>query len=234
MNPYIGAIIQARLTSSRFPRKILEPIGGIPVLEHLVNRVHLVRLIDQVVIASPHSPECCLNEEIFIGNENDVLDRYYQASKKYNFDIIVRLTSDCPFIPPAEIAGCIESYLKLNKERGIEYLTNVGSSGRFGVPDGWDVEVFSAKMLEKAWLNTTDLKERENVTPYMKRNENSITIEAPKLSLDTKEDLERIKEWYELERQVYPNNWGNGFLRNEFYKVSTTESHAQSHKDIQS
>lgn len=224
MTPYVGCIIQARLTSSRFPRKILELIDGIPVLEHIVNRVHKSHLIDKVVIASPHSPECCLNEEIFIGSEEDVLDRYYQASKKYGFDIIVRITSDCPLIPVSEINRVITRLLRGD----TDYVRNFPN-----VPDGWDVEAFTFKMLEEAWLKTSEQTEREHVTPYMKRSTNAVLLEAPKLSLDTREDLERIKEFYELEQQERIDYGWHGQLLDKLHQVSTTESQAQSHTDIQ-
>lgn len=225
MKPIIGCIIQARLTSSRFPRKILENIGGIPVLEHLVNRVHAVDLIDKVIIASPHSPECCLNEEIFIGDENDVLDRYYQAAKKYNLDIIVRLTSDCPFIPPSEIYRVLTRLLRGD----TDYCRNFPN-----VPDGWDVEAFTMKALELAWLKANEKYDREHVTNWMKSCDElkPVLLEAPKLSLDTKEDLERIREHYELERKVNLNNWGDGFIRIPLHQVSFTTSSAQSNTDI--
>lgn len=189
MRPYVGCIIQARLTSSRFPRKILEDFGGVPVLEYLVNKIHSVKEIDKVVIAAPHSPECCLNEEIFIGSENDVLDRYYQAAKNYGFDIIVRITSDCPIVPVGEILRVIKRILSGD----CNYVRNYPN-----VPDGFDVEAFTFQLLEEAWTNSTDSFDREHVTPYMKRSEGAVLLESPKLSIDTKEDLVRIKEWYEL------------------------------------
>lgn len=185
-----GAIIQARLTSSRFPRKILADINGKPVLEHLVNRVYRAKLVDKIVIASPHSPECCLNEEIFIGSEDDVLDRYYQCAKKYGFDIVVRVTADCPILPHSEIDRCIKAL----KDNQADYVTN-----RPYVPDGWDVECMTFNALEKAWYYSKLPHEREHVTPYIKGDVTSknIYLDGPKLSVDTKEDLERIREYYE-------------------------------------
>lgn len=219
LKPYIGCIIQARLTSTRFPRKITEPIEGIPVLEHLVNRCRLSRYIDRVIIAAPHSPEVCLNETIFIGSEHDVLDRYYQAAKEHKLDVIVRVTSDCPIVPVYELNRCIKYFL----EGHTDYVTNIGVLGRFGTPDGWDVEVFSFKALEKAWLYA---EEREHVTKYMKEDVtlNPIVLNPLKLSVDTRSDLNIVREFYELERKAYSSDWGNGKFCNELHQVypSTT------------
>lgn len=204
MKPYVGAIIQARLTSSRLPRKHLLQINGIPLLEHLVNRVH-ASIVDKVVIAAPHNPECCLNEEIFIGSENDVLDRYYQASKKYCFDYVVRITGDCALLPPSEINRVVRHCT----ENNLQYVSNVRPKGRFGVPDGWDVECFSFQALENAWLKATESYDREHVTSIMRHGAGfyPVYLDPPKLSVDTQEDYDRLKEFYELEAAQYkPTN----------------------------
>lgn len=197
--PYIGAIIQARLTSTRLPRKHLLDMGGIPLLEHLVNRVQTSTLINKVVIAAPHHPEACLDIDTFIGSETDVLDRFYQCAKHYGFDAIVRLTADCPLVPVYEINRVVKFYLEGN----CDYVTNISRpDDRFGVPDGWDVECFSFKTLEEAWKFGT-AEDREHVTPYMKRHSYPIFLHPLKLSVDTLEDYERVKEFYALESVNY-------------------------------
>lgn len=193
MKPYIGCIIQARLTSSRFPKKILADLYGKPVLEHVVERCYESKLIQKVVIAAPHQLGVCLNEALFIGSENDVLDRYYQCARRYKFDVVVRITSDCPLVPGPEIDRVISRLL----ERDTHYVTNVGGVGRFGVPDGWDVEAFTFHALKEAWSRKNDDTLKQHVTGWMKINEefNPIFLEGPKLSIDTKEDFERIKTY---------------------------------------
>lgn len=215
----IGAIIQARLTSTRFPRKILEKINGIPVLEHVVNRVHLSKTINKVILACPHSPEACLNEEIFIGSEFDVLDRYYQCAKKHDLTVIVRITSDCPLVPPSEIDRVVNRLL----ERDTHYVYNFPN-----VPDGWDVEAFTFHGLEKAWNESKSLEDRQHVTAYMKRDEslNPIHLEAPKLSLDTAQDLERIKEYESLDREVYTGDRRDGFICNPLHPIHPQTFHS--------
>ena len=182
LKPYVGLIIQARLGGSRFPGKVLQTIGGRTILETVVARCHEAKLVDKVVIAMPENPMCCLNEEIFIGSEDNVLDRYYQCAKHFNFDVIVRITCDCPLTMPFEIDRCVEAFLS-NK---VDYVTN-----RPAMPDGFDVEVFSYQALEKVW---TDNKFDEHVTTHIKTM-NSLVLDAPKLSVDEPADLERVKQW---------------------------------------
>ena len=215
MSPYIGCIVQARLSSTRFPNKILADLFGRPVIEHVVERCHEAELVDEVVIAAPHQIGACLNEKLFIGSENDVLDRYYQCAKKYGFDVIVRITADCPLIMPSEIDRCIDRILV----RDTKYVTNCPA-----MQDGFDVEVFHFDALEKAWKESTSLEDREHVTPYMKRDEsiNPISLQALKLSLDTAEDLERIKQYVRRQANTYHRR--NRELCSEFPETHSFKS----------
>lgn len=173
------AIIQARLTSTRLPKKVLAKIGDKTVLQHCVDNVRKAILVDEVIVASPHYiPEYFIAER-FIGNELDVLDRYYQCAKKFNGDVIVRITSDCPFIDPNIIDEALEFFFRTDHE-----------FSRFAPIDGLDVEVFSFRLLEEAWKKAKEPYDREHVTPYM--------IRKTKLSIDTKQDLAKARRWYGL------------------------------------
>lgn len=202
MKPYTGLIIQARLSSTRFPKKILANFFGKPVLEHIVERCHEAKLVDKVVIAAPHELGICLNEELYIGSEENVLDRYYQCARHYGFNIIVRITSDCPLIEPSEIDRCLNRLF----ERDTHYVTN-----RPAMQDGFDVECFTFQSLEEAFKRGIP---DEHVTTWIKANTdyNPISLEAPKLSLDTAQDLERIKEYYVSRRKTYTNYRRDGEL----------------------
>ena len=217
MKPYIGLIIQARLSSTRFPKKILADFFGKTVLERIVENCYQSKLVDKLVIASPHPLGVCLNEELFIGEENNVLDRYYRCAKTYRFDIIVRITSDCPLIQPYEIDRCLERILVGD----THYVTN-----RPAAFDGNDVEVFTFHALEKAWKEATESYDKEHVTPYLKRDAslNPISLEAQKLSLDTAQDLEKIKEYYVSQRKTYIGDRGNGFVCSELPETHTFKS----------
>lgn len=199
MKPLIGAIIQARLGSHRLPSKILKRIDGNTVLEHVIRRVSASSLIDKVVVAVPEGDGeiIAIGTDIFYGSENDVLDRFYQCARKYKFDVIVRITADCPLIPPFEIDRVIACFLN---DTSLDYVTN-----RPYVIDGWDVEVFSMKALSLANQNALNNYDREHVTPYIKREKsiNQLFLKEPKLSLDDEEDYARILEYCDLESKYY-------------------------------
>lgn len=171
------AIIQARLTSTRFPRKILANIKGKTMLQHVIDNVNLSQTIDEVVVAIPKGQDIPFNyAKKFEGKELDVLDRYYQCAKEYDADIIVRITSDCPLINRDLIDTAVNEF----KQQDFPYLVLAPVSGL-------DVEVFSFKILEEAWYEANNPYDREHVTPYMKR--------VTDLSVDTPEDLEKVKKW---------------------------------------
>ena len=140
----------------------------------MVDRVSQAVFIDTVVVASPHKIPLNLKCDTFIGKEHNVLDRYYQCAKKYNADVIVRITSDCPYIDPYIINLAFIYFQNHN----FPYIC-------FAPVDGLDVEIFSFLMLKRAWEEVTSLYDKEHVTPYMRR--------YTKISVDTKEDLEKVR-----------------------------------------
>jgi len=129
--------------------------------------------LDNIVVASPEKIPF-KNADFFIGDENDVLGRYYNCAIIEKADIIIRITADCPLIDPEIIDYAIKYY----KKHDFPYVY-------FAPVDGLDVEVFSFKMLEKTWLEATSFEDREHVTPFMKR--------FTKISIDTQEDFEKVK-----------------------------------------
>ena len=137
-------------------------------------------LVDEVVVASPQALNN-FNAKLFVGDEKDVLDRYYQCAKEYGAEVIVRITADCPFIDPNIIDQAIEYFFITDHEYSC-----------FAPIDGLDVEVFSFKLLEEAWKKAKDPYDREHVTPYMRRK--------TKLSIDTMEDLKKARRWYGLHK----------------------------------
>ena len=203
----IVAIIQARMGSSRLPNKVLMDIDGITSLEYMVNRVNKSNLINRVVIATTEKHEddiiynLCLEKNIdcFRGSENDVLDRYYKAALKFNSTLVVRLTSDCPLIDPKVIDLTIDLY---NKNE-VDYASNAVPPDIKRFPDGSDVEVFSFDLLKKAWLESTDTKEREHVTFFFWKNNNNfktILLDNEedwgkyRITVDYEEDLKLVRE----------------------------------------
>ena len=199
------AIVQARMGSSRLPGKVLKEILGKPVIWHLINRLKRSKLIDKMVIATTDKtddePILKLAEEMgidsFAGSEDDVLDRYYQAAKRYNVDTIVRITADCPLIDPVLVDKIVEYYLE-NRNR-LDYV----HSG-LSYPDGIvETAVFSFTALEKAWREARLASEREHVTSYIWKNphlfridvvENDENLSHIRLVLDDKDDFRLVSE----------------------------------------
>ena len=102
----IVAIVQARMGSSRLPGKVLKLINGIPVIELLLLRLSKSKLIDQIVLATSNTDTDIpladhvrkLKFSCSQGSENDVLERFYDAAREHNADVVVRITGDCPFV----------------------------------------------------------------------------------------------------------------------------------------
>ena len=163
-------IVQARLTSIRFPNKILKKIGSQTLLEILLKRLKQSKLVDQIVLAIPnHKKNKIITEilkldvPIFYGSEIDVLDRYYKAAKKFKAKNIVRISGDCPFIDPE----VIDKAVNLFKKNKFDYVSNTIEPT---YPDGLDVEIFNFKSLEKSWKKAKTFSEREHVTKYILNN----------------------------------------------------------------
>lgn len=169
----ISIITQARTGSKRLPSKILKNIGDVNMLQMHLRRAIKSKLANQFIVATTFNSqddiisEQAINEgfKVYRGKEDDVLDRYYQAAKKYKSDIIVRITSDCPLIDPILIDKVIEAHIINNKD----FTSNISKRT---YPDGFDVEVFNFKVLEQAWLEAKDISDREHVTYYIWKNNN--------------------------------------------------------------
>ena len=200
-------IIQARMGSTRLPGKVLKEISGQPLLKFMTDRVLDSKLVDKIVIAttlqSKDDPivSFCENFNIsyYRGSEDDVLDRYYKVAKYYGAKTIIRCTADCPLIDAEFIDKTIELYLNSN----VDYASNTCPPDLKKYPDGSDVEVFSFTALERAWKETTDLKDREHVTFYFwKRNKNFTTAMLDnkydwgkyRITVDYKEDIDLVRQ----------------------------------------
>ncbi len=176
----ITAIIQARMGSSRLPKKVLMKMGNHIMLKYMIDRVIKSKLIEEIVVATSVNElddeieNFCLSNNIncFRGSEDDVLDRYYMAAKKYKSSTIVRLTADCPLIDP-EI---IDKTIKLFNTEKVDYASNAVPPDIKKYPDGSDVEVFNFNNLELAWKNVKDPKDREHVTFYFWKYNNNFSL----------------------------------------------------------
>jgi spore coat polysaccharide biosynthesis protein SpsF len=208
-------IVQARMSSTRLPGKIMKQVLGRPLIDFLMERLSRVRLADQVVIATTTNPaddivaEWCQSKSIphIRGSEQDVLERYIQAAHQFNAQTIVRITSDCPLIDPALVDKMI-AYYQMHQEH-YDYMSNALERT---YPRGMDTEVFSLAALEKAHEEARAPIERELVTIYMYWNPKRFRItNVPdikdrsqyRLTVDTPEDFELIRRMFET---LYPKN----------------------------
>jgi len=165
------AIVQARMGSTRFPNKVMKPIIGTPLIELLLNRLSKAKRIDKIIVATTIDPRnkplvdhvTKLGYAVFLGSENDVLDRYYHAAKPYKPDTVVRITGDCPLIDPEVVDLVIEAY----EREAVDYMSNTQPPT---FPDGLDTAVFSFAALEKAQKEATKHFDREHVVPFIRES----------------------------------------------------------------
>ena len=203
-NKKIVAIIQARLTSSRFPEKILQKIENETLIELLIKRLKKSKYLDKIVLAIPNNKENKLlrnkiskNIEIFSGSENDVLDRYFEAAKKFKAKIIVRICGDCPLIDPNVVDKIVNFY----KKNDFDYVSN---TIRPTYPDGLDVEVFNFETLRTVWMKAKLNTDREHVTKFIINNKEfkkknilyKENLSQLRLTVDEKIDLEQVRQIY--------------------------------------
>ena len=192
--------------STRLPGKSLAMIGDMPLLSHVIQRLKEVKNADKIIVATTTSVkdapivELAKKEgvEYFCGSEDDVLDRYYQAAKKFNAEILVRITADCPLLDPEVVDNVINAFINGK----FDYVSNTNPPT---YPDGLDVEVFSFTALETAWKEAKLTSEREHVTPYIWKHPekfrlfnviNDIDLSRMRWTVDEKEDLEFVRKVY--------------------------------------
>jgi spore coat polysaccharide biosynthesis protein SpsF (cytidylyltransferase family) len=209
----IAAIIQARMTSSRLPGKVMADVAGEPLLKKMLDRIGRAEGLDEVVVATTGNDdddpvaELCSNLNISVhrGDEHDVLERFFDAASSVEADTVVRLTADCPMIDPGVLDDAIETF-----ESGkFDYVSNVVNRT---YPDGLDVEVFSFTALQEARNKATLPFHREHVTPYLNGVRNDIPTGSfdrgelvypadfshVRWTVDYPEDLERVRHFFSV------------------------------------
>ncbi len=209
-DPATVAIIQARMESSRLPGKVLADIGGQPMLSRVVVRARRAQTIGQVVVAttvdSSDDPVAAFCQTrgfpCFRGDPADVLDRYYQAAKRFNACTVIRLTGDCPVIDPGEIDRTVRAFF----ETDVDFAANrLPPPWKRTSPIGFDTEVVRFTALARAWREADAKFEREHVMPYFYVQEGRFRILLVdhdrdlghlRLTVDTEEDLSLIRHIY--------------------------------------
>jgi glutamate-1-semialdehyde 2,1-aminomutase len=180
----IVAIVQARMGSTRLPNKVMKPIGGVPMIEMLLSRLSKAEELDQIIVATSidvrnqplveHVQK--LGYACEQGSENDVLDRFVQAAKKHQADVVVRITGDCPLVDP----DLVDEVIRRFRVACVDYFSNIQPPT---YPNGLDVEVFTLKALEQASRETNKPFDREHVAPYL-RESGRFKIDAMQYSQD--------------------------------------------------
>ena len=211
----ILAILQARVSSTRLPGKVLKPILGEAMLLRQIDRVARAQYIDKLVVATSVDQSddaiqvLCENNGItcFRGSLDDVLDRFYKAAKAYNPDHVVRLTGDCPLADPTVIDQVIQSHV----EQGADYTSNTMEPT---FPDGLDVEVMRYTCLQVAWQQAKLPYQREHVTQYVIKNpgqfcivtvKNNVDLSSLRWTVDEPEDFQLVTAIYQALYPVNPN-----------------------------
>ena len=213
-NLNIIAIVQARLSSKRFPSKVLKKIGGLTMIELVYKRLQLSKYLHDIVFAIPKNQ---LNKklEIFLkkrkikyfkGSEKNVAGRYLGAAQKFRASIIVRVTSDCPLVDPK----ILDKMLKIFKNSKLDYLANIkdplNKKINFHYPDGFDLEIFTLNCFAKANSLIKSQFDKEHVTTFI-RNSNLFKkkfikinkdLTNLKLSVDTEENLKDVTEIFKI------------------------------------
>jgi len=202
------AIIQARMSSSRLPGKVLMDILGKTVLDHVLDRLNKCKLISRIVIATTTDSvddqvfDYCNKSDTacFRGSRDDVLSRFYECAVKYNADNIIRVTSDNPLVDPVIVDETIKYYL----DQGADYAAN---NLKKNFPHGLDVEVISFTALEQSHHEAKNNYELEHVTQFVRHQPNKFKLlnygckgdwHNIRLTLDTEEDYQLISIVIEL------------------------------------
>jgi spore coat polysaccharide biosynthesis protein SpsF len=173
----VSAIIEARMTSSRLPGKVLMEINKKPVLWYLIRRLKKIKKINNIILATTTNKE---DDELvnlakknkikfYRGSEHDVMQRVLFAARKFKTDIIVSITGDCPIIDYNLVSQCLNSFLKNN----VDYLSN---SNIRSYPDGMDVQVYNYQALRKSYSLTRSMVDKEHVTLHIRKNPNKFKI----------------------------------------------------------
>lgn len=199
-------ILQARLASSRFPRKVLAELCGEPVIAHIVRRLKAAQRADEICVAIPSDAEendlanalSGLDVSVCRGSGADVLGRYIQAAYQTKADIIVRATGDNPFVDPADVDRQLAEF---EADPELDYCITEG------YPLGVTVETLRLKTLEKLDYLARAANDREHVTWYLRTHPGPFAVrklDAPEnlhrkdisLSMDTPQDYEFVNAIY--------------------------------------
>lgn len=238
----IMAFIQARTSSTRLAGKVLKPILGRPMLELQIERVRACKTIDRVVIVTSAAHEDQqivelgqrIGVDVFCGNLENVLDRFYRAAERFRPDHIVRLTGDCPLIDATVVDDMVHLYLNEKCDYGTNCVPPT-------YPDGLDAEIFSYAVLQEAWREASLPSHLEHISLFFEEQPTRFKIanlacnsdlSTLRWTVDEPQDFEFVRAIFENLYPVKPafgmgdvltllaskpelNKMNSGLMRNE-------------------
>jgi spore coat polysaccharide biosynthesis protein SpsF (cytidylyltransferase family) len=195
-------VVQARMGSTRFPGKVMAPLRGRPMLDHVLARARRARCLDQVVLATTDHPldDALLpvaekhSVVVVRGSEDDVLSRFVTAAAVTAADIVVRVTADCPLLDPRLVDRVTRALVRT----GADYASNVSPPS---YPDGYDVEALSVAALRRISVMAVLPYQREHVTATAREDHVAFRhaaihcrrdLSAVRLTVDVPADLQRV------------------------------------------
>jgi spore coat polysaccharide biosynthesis protein SpsF len=205
-----GVIVQARMTSTRLPGKVLMSINGVTTLDHIVRRYSQVQFIDEFQISTSSQisddPICDYAEnrgvDLYRGSLNDVLERFWRAAHGKRLDLIVRHTGDNIFFDRNKLNNAIEYARSLDLKQPF-----ILSSRFLHVPKGMEIEIFNIAALDLTYKFAESEHDLEHVTPFMYQSELIKKIsydfklepkpstQSPRCTLDTFADLQIVEDY---------------------------------------
>jgi spore coat polysaccharide biosynthesis protein SpsF len=218
MNNKITVVIQARMSSSRLPQKVMLPILDKPLLYRMVERLRCIKRPVELVVATSTSTEddiiekFCVKEKVtfYRGDLQNVLDRHYQVGLLTGADAVVKIPSDCPLIDPQIVDKMFDFYDE--NANNFDFISNLHPAT---YPDGNDVEIMSMDCLKRAWQEAKRPLEFEHTTPYIWENPDKFRIHnitwetgldysmSHRFTIDYQEDYNFINRVFE---ELYPKN----------------------------
>jgi spore coat polysaccharide biosynthesis protein SpsF len=199
-------VLQARMSSTRLPGKVMSQINGHPMIYWEISRISKAKLVNKIVVAiSDQKSDDILadyldsiHQDYIRGSLDNVLSRYVKAEENYNPSAIIRLTADCPLVMPE----LIDQYLEIFYKNDFEYLSN---TLELSYPDGLDIEIIAPGIFKKLLVSSLSKEEQEHVTLgiYSRKDKfrtynvsNNANISEFRWTVDTSDDLAFVKSVY--------------------------------------
>jgi spore coat polysaccharide biosynthesis protein SpsF len=199
-------VLQARMSSTRLPGKVMSQINGHPMIYWEISRISKAKLVNKIVVAMSDQKSDdiladyldSIHQDYIRGSLDNVLSRYIKAEENYNPSAIIRLTADCPLVMPE----LIDQYLEIFYKNDFEYLSN---TLELSYPDGLDIEIIAPGIFKKLLKSSLSKEEQEHVTLgiYSRKDKfrtynvsNNANISEFRWTVDTSDDLAFVKSVY--------------------------------------